>query len=80
MDSKKAAMIAGAAACFVFWGRHRFKFHSHFPPSPVLSMLLKSLLSSFPAGTSFGSCATALGLAPLQGTPMIKKKNIWRVT
>lgn len=73
-------MIAGAVACFVAFSRHPFKFHSHFPPSPVLSILLKSLLLSFPTGTSFESCTTALGLALLQGTLMIKKKNIWRIT
>lgn len=36
---------------------HWFQFHSHFPPSPVFSMLLKSSLSSLPTGNSFGNSA-----------------------
>lgn len=71
-------MVAGAVAFAVACSKNRFKFHS-LPPSSVFPMLLKSLLSSFPASTSSGSCATSLVPALLQGTLMIKRKNSWTI-
>lgn len=69
---KKAAAVAGSV--IVACSKHWFQFLS-LPPSSVLSMLLNSLLSSFPASTSSGSCVTPLGPALLQGALMIKRKK-----
>lgn len=47
-------MVPGAVTFAVACSKHWFKFHS-LPPSSVFSVLLKSLLSSFPASSSTGS-------------------------